>query len=137
MADPSDYRYTKEHEWIKVEGDIGTIGDQRHCARIFQLITHFTLAVSRIEQRGNRSGKRGCMIGSAELPAVGQEDGNDFAGFDPCCNQSPRSRLRNASVLRITDPASARGIHNRGFLAMTPARIQHQIMQENIVRISV
>lgn len=23
---PSDYRYTKEHEWIKVNGDIGTIG---------------------------------------------------------------------------------------------------------------
>ena len=26
MAYPSDYRYTKEHEWIKVEGDSGTIG---------------------------------------------------------------------------------------------------------------
>jgi glycine cleavage system H protein len=23
---PSDYRYTKEHEWIKVTGDTGTIG---------------------------------------------------------------------------------------------------------------
>jgi glycine cleavage system H protein len=23
---PSDYRYTKEHEWIKVNGGIGTIG---------------------------------------------------------------------------------------------------------------
>jgi glycine cleavage system H protein len=23
---PSDYRYTKEHEWVHVEGDIGTIG---------------------------------------------------------------------------------------------------------------
>ena len=23
---PSDYRYTKEHEWIKVSGDSGTIG---------------------------------------------------------------------------------------------------------------
>jgi glycine cleavage system H protein len=26
MAYPADYRYTKEHEWIKVEGNIGTIG---------------------------------------------------------------------------------------------------------------
>jgi glycine cleavage system H protein len=26
MAYPSDYRYTKEHEWIKVDGNIGTIG---------------------------------------------------------------------------------------------------------------
>lgn len=23
---PNDYRYTKEHEWVKVEGDTGTIG---------------------------------------------------------------------------------------------------------------
>ena len=23
---PSDYRYTKEHEWIKVSGDAGTVG---------------------------------------------------------------------------------------------------------------
>jgi glycine cleavage system H protein len=23
---PADYRYTKDHEWIKLEGDIGTIG---------------------------------------------------------------------------------------------------------------
>ena len=23
---PADYRYTKEHEWIKVEGAVGTIG---------------------------------------------------------------------------------------------------------------
>jgi glycine cleavage system H protein len=23
---PSDYRYTKEHEWIKVDGSVGTIG---------------------------------------------------------------------------------------------------------------
>ena len=23
---PADYRYTKEHEWIKVQGDVGTIG---------------------------------------------------------------------------------------------------------------
>jgi len=26
MAYPQDYRYTKEHEWVKIEGDAGTIG---------------------------------------------------------------------------------------------------------------
>jgi len=26
MAYPENYRYTKEHEWIKVDGDTGTIG---------------------------------------------------------------------------------------------------------------
>ena len=27
---PEDYRYSKEHEWIKVDGDIGTIGITDH-----------------------------------------------------------------------------------------------------------
>jgi len=26
MAYPQDYKYTKEHEWVKIEGDTGTIG---------------------------------------------------------------------------------------------------------------
>jgi glycine cleavage system H protein len=26
MAYPADYKYTKEHEWLKVEGNVGTIG---------------------------------------------------------------------------------------------------------------
>ncbi|WP_158945852.1 glycine cleavage system protein GcvH [Granulicella sp. S190] len=26
MAYPADYRYTKEHEWIQVDGNIGTVG---------------------------------------------------------------------------------------------------------------
>lgn len=30
MAYPADYRYTKEHEWIKVEGNSGTIGITDH-----------------------------------------------------------------------------------------------------------
>ncbi len=30
MAYPADYRYTREHEWIKVEGNTGTIGITDH-----------------------------------------------------------------------------------------------------------
>jgi glycine cleavage system H protein len=30
MAYPADFRYTKEHEWIKIEGDTGTIGITDH-----------------------------------------------------------------------------------------------------------
>jgi glycine cleavage system H protein len=30
MAYPKDYRYTKEHEWIKVEGNVATIGITDH-----------------------------------------------------------------------------------------------------------
>ena len=30
MAYPADYRYTKEHEWLKVEGNTGTVGITDH-----------------------------------------------------------------------------------------------------------
>jgi glycine cleavage system H protein len=30
MAYPKDYKYTKEHEWIKVEGNTGTVGITDH-----------------------------------------------------------------------------------------------------------
>jgi glycine cleavage system H protein len=30
MAYPQDYRYTREHEWVKVDGDTGTIGITDH-----------------------------------------------------------------------------------------------------------
>ena len=30
MAYPADFKYTKEHEWIKVDGTIGTIGITDH-----------------------------------------------------------------------------------------------------------
>jgi glycine cleavage system H protein len=33
MAYPADYRYTKEHEWIKIEGNRGTIGITDHAQK--------------------------------------------------------------------------------------------------------
>jgi len=30
MGYPADYRYTKEHEWLKVEGNTGTVGITDH-----------------------------------------------------------------------------------------------------------
>jgi glycine cleavage system H protein len=33
MAYPAEYRYTKEHEWIKVDGNTGTIGITDHAQK--------------------------------------------------------------------------------------------------------
>ena len=30
MTYPENYRYTKEHEWVSVEGDTGTVGITFH-----------------------------------------------------------------------------------------------------------
>jgi glycine cleavage system H protein len=32
MANPTNLQYTKEHEWVKVEGDIATVGITRYAA---------------------------------------------------------------------------------------------------------
>jgi glycine cleavage system H protein len=29
---PADLRYTKEHEWVRVDGDVATIGITQHAA---------------------------------------------------------------------------------------------------------
>ena len=33
MAYPKDYKYTKEHEWIQVQGNIGTVGITDHAQK--------------------------------------------------------------------------------------------------------
>ena len=33
MAYPADFKYTKEHEWIKVEGDTGLVGITDHAQK--------------------------------------------------------------------------------------------------------
>ena len=32
MANPTHLQYTKEHEWVKVEGDVATVGITRYAA---------------------------------------------------------------------------------------------------------
>lgn len=33
MTYPADFRYTKEHEWVRAEGDIGTVGITDHAQK--------------------------------------------------------------------------------------------------------
>ena len=39
----SEVKYSKEHEWIKVEGDVGTIGITQHATEMPVSYTHLTL----------------------------------------------------------------------------------------------
>ncbi|HLJ90044.1 MAG TPA: glycine cleavage system protein GcvH [Candidatus Angelobacter sp.] len=33
MAYPKDYKYTKEHEWVQVQGNVGTVGITDHAQK--------------------------------------------------------------------------------------------------------
>ena len=49
---PENYRYTKEHEWVRVEGDTGTIGITDHAQKELGDIVYVDLPKvgARIEQ---------------------------------------------------------------------------------------
>ena len=51
----SEVKYSKEHEWIKVEGDVGTIGITQHATEMLGDIVFVELpdVCSSVEKDGN------------------------------------------------------------------------------------
>lgn len=43
MASPNDLRYTKTHEWVRLDGDVATIGITEHAATELGDITYLEL----------------------------------------------------------------------------------------------
>ena len=53
MGNPSDRRYTSEHEWIRVEGDVGTVGITHHAQAALGDIVHVEFpAVGAVLKKG-------------------------------------------------------------------------------------
>jgi glycine cleavage system H protein len=62
MSYPSDLRYTKEHEWVRVEGNVGVVGITRHAQDALGDIVHVELpAVGKKVTKGG---------GAAEVESV-------------------------------------------------------------------
>lgn len=57
---PDNYRYTKEHEWVLVEGDIGTIGITDHAQAELGDIVYVDLP------KAGATATQGGVIGSVE-----------------------------------------------------------------------
>ena len=55
---PDNFRYTKEHEWVLVEGDTGTIGITDHAQQELGDIVYVDLPNLRHGVYGRRSGHR-------------------------------------------------------------------------------
>ena len=79
MAYPTDYKYTKEHEWLKVDGSTGTIGITDHAQNSLGDIVFVELPKVGAEITAGQT------FGSVEsVKAV-----SDL--YAPCPAQSPRS----------------------------------------------
>ena len=62
MSYPSDLRYTKEHEWVRVDGNVGVVGITRHAQDALGDIVHVELpAVGKKVTKGG---------GAAEVESV-------------------------------------------------------------------
>jgi glycine cleavage system H protein len=66
MIYPEDYRYTKEHEWVHVEGDTGTIGITYHAQHELGDIVYVDLKYGRETLKPGQHVDQGKSIGSVE-----------------------------------------------------------------------
>jgi glycine cleavage system H protein len=63
---PENYRYTKEHEWVSVEGDIGTIGITDHAQEELGDIVYVDYKLARDPLKVGDKLKQGDSFGSVE-----------------------------------------------------------------------
>jgi len=75
MAYPKDYKYTKEHEWIQVKGNIALVGITDHAQEALGDIVHVDLPKTGAQlQQGNTFGVVESVKAVSELyaPASGK-----------------------------------------------------------------
>ena len=63
---PENFRYTKEHEWVLVEGDIGTVGITDHAQEELGDIVYVDYKLSRDPLKAGDHLKQGDSFGSVE-----------------------------------------------------------------------
>ena len=107
------------------------IGDEEGGARVFELKADFALAVSGVQQRRDCSGESGGVIGDGELPGVGEEDGDDFAGVEAGGDEAVGQRLDELSIFCIGEAAAAGSIDKGGFGGVAAAGIEDDIVEES------
>lgn len=106
---PENYKYTKEHEWILVEGDTGTVGITDHAQHELGDIVYVDLpkAETAVEQ--------GKVLGSVESvkavsdiysPVTGEviESNGDLAGAPEKLNADPHGAAWLVKI-RLSNPA--------------------------------
>ncbi len=63
---PEDYRYTKEHEWVRMEGDTGAIGITDHAQQELGDIVYVDFKYGRDPLKAGTHVDQGKTIGSVE-----------------------------------------------------------------------
>ncbi len=94
MAYPKDYKYTKEHEWIQIQGNTGTVGITDHAQESLGDIVFVELPkIGAQVQKGTSFGTVESVKAVSELyaPASGK-----VVAINEALNQSPESINKDA-----------------------------------------
>jgi glycine cleavage system H protein len=110
MAYPKDYRYTKEHEWIQVKGNIGLVGITDHAQESLGDIVFVELPkVGAQIDAGKSFGTVESVKAVSELyaPASGK-----VSEINESLNQTPENINKDANTawmikLELSDPKQA------------------------------
>ncbi len=94
MAYPKDYKYTKEHEWIQIQGNTGTVGITDHAQESLGDIVFVELPkIGAQVQKGTSFGTVESVKAVSELyaPVSGK-----VVAINEALNQSPESINKDA-----------------------------------------
>jgi glycine cleavage system H protein len=113
MAYPKDYKYTKEHEWIQVNGNTGTVGITDHAQESLGDIVFVELPKMGTQlQVGKSFGTVESVKAVSELyaPASGK-----VTAVNDALNQSPENINKDAHgawmiKLELTNPAEVNAL---------------------------
>jgi glycine cleavage system H protein len=111
---PENYRYTKEHEWVLVEGDTGTVGITDHAQEELGDIVYVDLPKvgTKVEQ-GKSLGSVESVKAVSDIysPVAGEvaEINPALAGKPETLNSDPHGAAWLVKI-RLSEPAQAEGL---------------------------
>jgi glycine cleavage system H protein len=109
MSSPKDLRYTKTHEWVRLDGDLATIGLSDHAQSELGDITYLELPevgdkVAQSEPLGVVESVKAASDIYSPVGGEVVERNDDAVGSPELVNQSPYDRAWLIKV-RLADPA--------------------------------
>lgn len=118
MSYPAQYRYTSDHEWIHVEGGIGTVGITRHAQDQLGDIVHVELpSLGKVLKKGASAAEVESVKAVSDIyaPVSGEviEVNSALDGNEGVINKDPHGEgwlFR----LRLTAPAEVDGLMDAG-----------------------
>jgi glycine cleavage system H protein len=114
MTYPSEFRYTKEHEWVKVEGGVGTVGLTHHAQKELGDIVYVDLPKpGTVTQQGRVFGSVESVKAASDIysPVSGEViEVNELLTDSPeKLNEDPHGAAWLVKI-RLSSPAEAAGL---------------------------